>query len=54
VEARRRAASELLIDSDHFEAYNDRYGHQAGDQALRRVAQAVGSFVLRPVDVLAR
>ena len=49
-----RSIAVLLIDIDHFKAYNDRYGHQAGDQTLRRVAQAIGSFVRRPVDVLAR
>jgi diguanylate cyclase (GGDEF)-like protein len=49
-----RSIAVLLIDIDHFKAYNDRYGHQAGDQTLRRVAQAIGSFVRRPADVLAR
>lgn len=49
-----RAIAILLIDVDHFKAYNDRYGHQAGDQALRRVAQTIQAFVRRPLDVLAR
>ena len=49
-----RAMAIVLIDVDHFKAYNDCYGHQAGDEALRWVAQTVQSFVLRPHDVLAR
>lgn len=50
----RRTIAILLIDIDHFKAYNDRYGHQAGDQTLRRVAQVMQESVLRPLDVLAR
>jgi diguanylate cyclase (GGDEF)-like protein len=49
-----RGIAILLIDVDHFKAYNDRYGHQAGDRALRRVAEMLQKFVTRPSDVLAR
>ncbi len=50
----RRSLAVLLIDVDHFKAYNDRYGHQAGDHALRRVAQVVQGFARRPLDIAAR
>jgi len=50
----RRLLAVLLIDVDHFKAYNDRYGHQAGDHALRRVAQVVQGFARRPLDIAAR
>ncbi|HEU4616634.1 MAG TPA: GGDEF domain-containing protein [Gammaproteobacteria bacterium] len=49
-----RTLAILLIDVDHFKAYNDRYGHQAGDDALRTTAKAVQTLVTRPLDVLAR
>lgn len=49
-----QAMAVLLIDIDHFKAYNDCYGHQAGDQALRHVAQTVQKLVRRPEDILTR
>jgi diguanylate cyclase (GGDEF)-like protein len=49
-----RAISVLLIDVDHFKAYNDSYGHQAGDRTLRQIAQTMQTFVRRPLDILAR
>jgi diguanylate cyclase (GGDEF)-like protein len=52
--AESRVLTILLIDVDHFKAYNDRYGHQAGDHALQRVATTLQTFVTRPHDVLAR
>jgi diguanylate cyclase (GGDEF)-like protein/PAS domain S-box-containing protein len=44
----------LMIDIDHFKAYNDHYGHPAGDRCLRQVAQALAATLKRPSDFLAR
>lgn len=49
-----RSLAILLIDVDHFKPYNDRYGHQAGDAALRKVAQTLQACVRRPLDLVAR
>ncbi|PXW96503.1 diguanylate cyclase (GGDEF)-like protein [Sphaerotilus hippei] len=43
----------LLLDIDHFKRVNDRYGHAAGDEVIRRVAQALQVGV-RPMDTVAR
>jgi diguanylate cyclase (GGDEF)-like protein len=44
----------LMIDIDHFKAYNDHYGHQKGDQCLIRVAAALAGMLKRPCDLMAR
>ncbi len=44
----------LMMDIDCFKAYNDAYGHLAGDQCLRSVAGAVSATLHRPGDFLAR
>jgi diguanylate cyclase (GGDEF)-like protein len=44
----------LLTDIDSFKAYNDHFGHQAGDTCLSAVAQALAARLKRPADVAAR
>lgn len=44
----------LLSDLDDFKAYNDTYGHQAGDECLQRIAQCMGNALKRPADLVAR
>ncbi|HEV7923530.1 MAG TPA: diguanylate cyclase [Thermoanaerobaculia bacterium] len=50
----RSPLSLLMIDIDHFKTYNDRFGHQAGDECLRGVADVLRSSVHRAADLVAR
>ena len=44
----------IMVDVDHFKAYNDLYGHMQGDDCLRAVAGALVSHLQRSSDMLAR
>lgn len=44
----------VMLDVDHFKNYNDALGHMAGDDCLRRVAEALQRLAQRPGDLVAR
>ncbi|MCF8167779.1 MAG: diguanylate cyclase [Rhodoferax sp.] len=44
----------IMVDVDCFKSFNDRYGHQAGDDCLRQIALAIKGALKRPADLVAR
>jgi diguanylate cyclase (GGDEF)-like protein len=44
----------MMCDVDYFKLYNDTYGHQAGDDCLRRIARVIRQNTERPSDIVAR
>jgi diguanylate cyclase (GGDEF)-like protein/PAS domain S-box-containing protein len=51
---RKTSLALLMIDVDWFKAFNDRFGHLAGDECLRRIAQEITAIARRPGDVASR
>ena len=50
----KHAVGVAMMDVDYFKRYNDHYGHAAGDETLRQVAQVLGQHARRPLDIVAR
>jgi diguanylate cyclase (GGDEF)-like protein len=44
----------IMVDVDFFKPYNDSYGHQQGDVALRTLAETISAQAVRPQDLVAR
>ena len=44
----------IICDVDYFKLYNDKYGHQAGDDCLKQIAKTIDKVINRPGDLVAR
>ena len=44
----------IMLDLDYFKEFNDRYGHLAGDDCLKEIAETIEEYVNRPRDLAAR
>ncbi len=53
-ERMRKPFSLVMVDVDHFKLFNDKYGHQTGDECLKKVAEQVGRVAPRATDLAAR
>ncbi|RMB54793.1 diguanylate cyclase (GGDEF)-like protein [Sphingomonas sp. PP-CE-3A-406] len=53
-ERTKQPLSLAIIDADHFKAFNDTYGHVAGDKTLQSIADAMREVYRRPADQIAR
>lgn len=51
---RREPISLIMIDIDYFKNFNDTYGHQSGDDALKTIAATIKKHLKRPLDIVAR
>jgi diguanylate cyclase (GGDEF)-like protein len=49
-----RPLSCVILDVDHFKLFNDHYGHDSGDECLRRLGRVLGQSLRRAGDVAAR
>ena len=50
----KKDVSVIMLDIDNFKLYNDHYGHQAGDECLKKIAATLANSCKRPSDIVGR